>query len=121
MKERDVGFSQLYSNRRSVDTHGVIVEDLVSGIHILEAHPQEGIKVVVNYGVKVNLEALHSLAHIPRVHIWLDNDGDHVLSQADTMTRTLAMMSQGKVTQVSPSMSDPKHYKSDEIRGVLNG
>jgi hypothetical protein len=93
----------------SYDT--VIVEDLVSGMHVVEALGKLSVEVVVNYGVKVNLEALYSMKGAEHAFVWLDNDNDHVIAQAKTMGKTLDLLSSDiKVEVIWELYHDPKHY-----------
>ena len=48
--------------------------------------------VIVNYGTKVNLEALYACKNHQKFIVWLDNDSDHVWNQATTMARTWGLL-----------------------------
>ena len=89
-----------------------IVEDFASGIHIRHAHPHN--RVIVNYGTKINLEALNAACNGRPVIVWLDNDSDHVREQAQTMARTLKLMTNEPVL-VEDQHTDPKKYDSKKI------
>ena len=94
----------------------VLVEDLASGIAVVEAASDAGysVSVLVNYGVKVDPRLMYSLAttKCPAL-IWLDNDSDHVLDQARTMQRTITMY--GGACDMLTDLKDPKQYPNDVI------
>ena len=116
---------------RIVPTHDnwnytVLVEDLVSAIHIIKATEEDNNGanypgVIVNYGTKVDPVLMHWLASdFEWVTIWLDNDNAHVIDQAKTMERTIKLYSDTiKVARVE-GHSDPKHYSNYEIREELD-
>ena len=90
--KEDKGFTTLYTNNTSDNPHhykGVIVEDLVSGLHLQRALDDLYYKIVVNYGVKINLYLLDALKNCNTTTVWLDNDSQHVINQAKQMYRYL--------------------------------
>ena len=101
-------------------TCAVIVEDLVSGIHVIEA--MEGLaRVYVNYGVDVDTDTLEAALSGNRpVVVWLDNDSDHVNNQAEMMARTLSLIGNQPV-KIIRVYSDPKHQDYEFIRRIVNG
>jgi len=116
-KDSDVGYSVLHNDRPVAPwgTQLVIVEDLVSGIHIYNAFKKgDNMAVLVNYGVKINPLAVDEATNYDQVTVWLDNDSRHVVSQARDYARTVELYT-GKHTKVVHGGSDPKHYTSDEI------
>lgn len=116
--ENDPGYTILCGKLSSPQNLVVLVEDLVSGIHIVEAVPTAA--VVVNYGVKVNLLALDACTMYANIKVWLDNDSSHVKRQADTMARTLQMLTNHTVSIVK-GYSDPKHHTHEQIEEILLG
>ena len=98
----------------------IIVEDLVSGIHLANALHGKAVLIQVNYGVKVNLEAIAQLADIPKILVWLDNDSPHVMEQARTIARTAGLIHAADI-HLELALSDPKNCRLDEIMGVTNG
>ena len=103
-----------------INNCAVIVEDLVSGIHVMEA--MNGLaRVYVNYGVDVDTDTLQAaLSGNKPVVVWLDNDSDHVENQAKMMARTLSLIGTEPV-QIVEVFSDPKHQYYEEIRSIVNG
>lgn len=104
----------------------VVVEDLVSAIHIIRATEDEGQGanlpgVFVNYGTRIDPRMMYTIAHgYKYAVIWLDNDNQHVDNQAKLMARTIAMYSDKiSVARVDES-SDPKHYEPIEICHILD-
>ncbi|KKL85661.1 hypothetical protein LCGC14_1952520 [marine sediment metagenome] len=119
----DPGYTLLKADRNGDNspTRAVLVEDYISGMHIIAAtaHGPLNTIVVVNYGTKVNLPALYSCAQVGHAVVWLDNDSDHVREQADQMARTINMINSQCLVRVIESRSDPKHYVPDTIRNIL--
>ena len=111
------GYSVMHSNG-ALRKACVIVEDLVSAIHILRAYKDEDMAVVVNYGTKVDLEALHFMSHFEKCAVWLDNDNPHVMEQAETMERTLKLLGCKSVIKTTV-VKDPKGYDTAQIRTIL--
>lgn len=97
----------------------VLVEDLASGLAIANAHDEAA--VVVNYGVKVTPETLYNNVNCTDYIVWLDNDGQTVRTQAEGIARTWAMLNGGQNPRVISNYRDPKHYKSQEIRDIIDG
>ena len=116
----DPSYTGIFTVTQSACLKAVLVEDLVSGIHIAEACKSEDILVIINYGVKVNLQALDEMRGYDKGYIWLDNDSEHIKHQAEVQSRTLQMLTNGDV-EVITDYSDPKHYSYQEIREVLYG
>ena len=104
----------------------VIVEDMVSAIHILKATANiwndGGNKpgVFVNYGTKVDPTLMYVAARNHKwATVWLDNDNQHVLNQAKMMQRTIAMYNGNiKVGRVE-GYDDPKYHQHEEICRIL--
>jgi hypothetical protein len=103
-----------------VNNCAVIVEDLASGIHVMEA--MNGMaRVYVNYGVDVDTDTLQAaLSGNKPVVVWLDNDSCHVNNQAKMMARTLSLIGTEPV-QIVEDYTDPKHQDYKEIRSIVNG
>ena len=99
---------------KSYDTL-VIVEDLVSGMHINEA----GYDALVNYGTHVKPTILFRAIQEKYEHyvVWLDNDNKVVDEKARQMYDILHMYKnkEQSVRLVSEG-TDPKHHISDNIR-----
>jgi len=94
----------------------VLVEDLVSAIHLTKATPY--ISVVVNYGVKVSPEILDDNSDCDKNLVWLDNDNGKVCENAEVIRRTWSLIS-GKPTSRMEHRIDPKHYKEEELKKVI--
>jgi len=116
-RNRELTVSTLITNSRiplkdNVPTVAVLVEDLASGIRVAKAMRGSyllDIKVIVNYGTKVSPEVLHKHRECDVALVWLDNDSDHVRSQAEKIRNVWGMVS-GKDTGVITQDKDPKHY-----------
>jgi hypothetical protein len=91
-----------------------LVEDLASAIHVAKAMD---VAVLVNYGVKVNLEALYANTDCAEKVVWLDNDGDKIVEQADTIRRTWQLIT-GRPTLVWHGSHEPKELSGKDIRSV---
>lgn len=119
--DTDKGYTMIDSGATS---RAVVVEDLVSGIHVAEAWSQgeKGrVDVFVNYGVKPNLEMLHHMmGNHDEILIWLDNDGYHVCNQAQAMGKTCLLLNSKANVVVEALFKDPKHYSSEVIREVVD-
>ncbi len=119
----DRGYSIMYGNVVSTvePTIIVLVEDLLSGISIVEAfeRTQRTVHAVVNYGTKVNLEAVNHCSRYNNILVWLDNDSSHVIDQAKVMARTISLLH--PVAQVASELreKDPKHYDYITIRKIV--
>lgn len=128
--ETDNGYTIMYSSNATPPSETesnilvIIVEDYLSGIAITEAYQTHisvlSIHVLVNYGTKINLEALHKAAQYSRVLVWLDNDSDHIKEQAETMARTVRLMSSDAEVGTDLTHSDPKHYTNDDLRNTID-
>lgn len=122
--DKDRGYTLLQGKvlRHNSRLAVVVVEDLVSGINVVEAFDGAPwtVDVLINYGTKVNLEALYTCATYAQVLVWLDNDSDHVRSQAETMTRTIALITR-TISNVQADVyhSDPKGYTYEDIRKIV--
>lgn len=115
----DPGFTEMMTG--TAKGVAVIVEDLVSGIHLIEAlHKFDDVGVIVNYGVKINLEALHAMTQYARSIVWLDNDSAHVNETAQCMARTLRLLSTNACHVIVDS-TDPKHYNAEDIEEIFDG
>ncbi len=118
--EEDNGHTIMYG-----ETHSdmpspimVIVEDYVSGIAVSEAFVKHKatVHVLVNYGTKVSIEALHCVARYDNILVWLDNDSGHVREQAQHMARTVSMMNSKANVEVCMVTDDPKHLGANTIQ-----
>jgi hypothetical protein len=117
----DSGFTTMRQHGKGakVSTVAVIVEDLISGIHVVKACNSlatVNVVVYVNYGTKVQLNLLSAAAGIGNALVWLDNDNDHVRKQAETMARTIKLIENGCWTYVELLRCDPKNATYDQIR-----
>ena len=118
----DIGFSKLKAEGMQLDTRAVLVEDLLSGIHIIEAtHGNQNIATlaIINYGTQVQLPALHACAQQGHAIVWLDNDSSHVIDQAEQMSRTISMIRSLCAIRTVRTESDPKHHSWDQINTIL--
>ena len=97
----------------------VVVEDLVSGIHVINADSSATVSVLVNYGVKINPVAMPALTLYNKVVVWLDNDSAYVVEQGRKYARTVALY--GTDADVVYNMSDPKHFSATDIMDAING
>lgn len=99
----------------------VIVEDLISGIHINEA----GYDALVNYGTHVKPTILYRAIKGKYKHyvVWLDNDNKVVKEKARQMYDILHMYkNMDQSIRLVRVISDPKHHSDDDIRKeVENG
>jgi len=88
---------------------GYVVEDLASGLAILRGCDGEkhDVSVTVNYGTKICIESLALNKNISHGVVWLDNDSDHVIDQAQHIARVWNLVS-GKQTYIEKSLGDPK-------------
>jgi len=121
VKDTDKGFTVLreHSATSPASTVGIIVEDLISGIHVVKAALQMrsfNVVVYINYGTKVQLDLLSRAAGIGNVMVWLDNDSTHVRAQAETMARTIKLIDSKCWTYVEGIACDPKNATYDQIR-----
>jgi len=107
---------------RNDSSLAVIVEDLASGINIMESHLGLGQKppdVLVNYGVKIDPVMMHSVARRYNcVLVWLDNDSVLVQNQAKLMVRTMQLYGIHKADVVE-DFKDPKHYDNNEVVAII--
>ena len=99
----------------------VLVEDLASGLAITNACRGEvdtvntyTVSVLVNYGIKVSIEALADNVDCKSNLVWLDNDGTVVEEQAITIARTWALLTNHKVHRESLKQ-DPKNLTNDQL------
>lgn len=124
----DNGYTMMYNTKDALQktqpialAKVILVEDYVSGVAIVEAYKDLNLKThaLVNYGTKVNLEALHYLSKYGQVLVWLDNDSDHVIEQAHVMARTTRMLNTACEVFVNVTSSDPKHYSPTDIRDEI--
>ena len=98
-----------------MDDKIIIVEDLVSGIHVADATTHD---VIVNYGVKINPLVVAKANQYGYAAVWLDNDSPHVCKQADGYARTIALYG-NTASYVVTEKSDPKHNINRDIRDIL--
>lgn len=121
-REDAPNWSKVYLGDDVTPTWAVIVEDLVSAIHVVEEskydqdcnHPI----VYVNHGTKIDPTMLYEIANECKwATVWLDNDNDHVLKQARLMKRTIALYNSGiTVAKVPAEYRDPKYHLGDIVR-----
>jgi hypothetical protein len=104
-----------YSLIHKVSDQVIIVEDLVSGIHVHEASDEA---VIVNYGVKINPLVVSVATKFYKALVWLDNDSPHVVAQAKGYARTIGLYGSTQASVVMDE-SDPKHYSPDGIRNIM--
>ena len=102
---------------------GVVVEDYLSGVRIINAFrmlkPDATVSVLVNYGTKVDPQVLTCLSDCnARLVVWLDNDNAHVIEQAKTMQKTLQLMHKTPCYRVEIEM-DPKAAEYEGIGDIL--
>jgi hypothetical protein len=117
----DRGFTCIRENGCMVPmgTVAIIVEDLISGIHVVQACltlSEYNVVVYVNYGTKVQLDLLASASKMGNVLIWLDNDSSHVLVQGRTMSRTTKLIDGDCWVYMEGIKCDPKNVTYDRIR-----
>src|SRR5210317_212752 len=114
------GYSFILPDQDEVD-YVVIVEDLVSAIHIMNATTGNKPGVYVNYGTKVDPTLMYNIAYnFKHAYVWLDNDNQHVINQAKLMKRTITMYNDSVETRMIEDYSDPKHYPHEEIERILD-
>ncbi len=119
----DRGYSIIYGKVVSTvePTIIVLVEDLLSGITVVEAfeQAQRTVHAMVNYGTKVNLEAVHHCSRYDNTLVWLDNDSPHVIDQAKVMARTIQLLHPGAQVVSELREKDPKHYDYITLRKIV--
>ncbi len=119
----DRGYTILYGKVVSTveATIIVLVEDLLSGISVVEAfeRTQRTVHAIVNYGTKVNLEAVHHCSRYNNTVVWLDNDSDHVKTQARLMARTIQLLHPAAQVVSELRETDPKHSDYITIRKIV--
>lgn len=105
------------------DHIGVIVEDYLSGLRIIQwAQEEFNVKVLVNYGTKVNPEAIKNMTDVSKLIIWLDNDNNHVIEQARTIGSVAKLIQpKGTAVMVHLEHDDPKKISYTTISEVLCG
>lgn len=119
-------WTYLYGDCTTPPDYVVIVEDLISGIHIIDAcstDPEGGNvpDVYVLHGVKVDPTLMHRIANqFTWATIWLDNDNVHVCKQAELMERTIKLYNDNINVRVIKEENDPKHYSPEDIRMTLD-
>ena len=105
----------------------VIVEDMASGIKVLEAlynNNRQGV-VLVNYGVAPKVEPLHHMIEVydpAKIVVWLDNDSGHVINQAEQIGKVAKTLSTPftKVDVFDKEEGDPKQYDWNNIISVID-
>lgn len=99
----------------------VLVEDLASGMALSNALESTGrcAYVIVNYGTKVTPEVLYRVTDFEQGLVWLDNDSDHVTTQAHKIAKVWRMLSGAKVS-VEDGMHDPKALDYNEMTTVVD-
>ena len=90
----------------------VIVEDYLSGLKVAQA----GYRAYVNFGTSIDIKSLnlHLSGDLNNVVVWLDNDSEYIKDQAETMARTVALIT-GANTRTILHATDPKHYNRELI------
>ena len=122
VNDKDKGYTTL-SHREGAGKPkvSVVVEDLISGIHVIKAMCGEyNVDVFVNYGIKINIRLVHGLRAAPHTVVWLDNDSPHVVQQAQHYVRTIQLHS-GKQVGVVKVYDDPKLRTGIEIKRAIKG
>lgn len=116
-KDKQLGGIATWRNKPRNDL--VIVEDLVSAIHIDKA----GYDALINYGTHVKPTVLHAIpGDYKRIYVWLDNDNDVVHAHAKQMESILHLYNRtGTQIQRISKYHDPKHYDTDKIQEIING
>jgi hypothetical protein len=102
----------------------VLVEDLVSAIAIGKAMTGSApeIDVFVLHGTKVDPTLMYTVARgYDMAIVWLDNDNDHVIEQAELMQRRILLYSENIEVLRVAHLSDPKNSTSSRIEAVLSG
>jgi hypothetical protein len=96
----------------------VIVEDLVSAIHINRA----GFDALVNYGTHVKPSVLHQIPErYKTVLVWLDNDNPVVDKHSKDMHNILHLYNNnGRCIRRISMCDDPKHYDTEQIKAIVN-
>jgi hypothetical protein len=97
----------------------VIVEDPLSMHSIYGAHWEHNAYCL--YGAHMDISQLVSLKKngVKDVVVWLDNDNDQVLKNADLIARRA--MGLGLGARVICDVKEPKHYDGKAIRKILGG
>ena len=123
-KDKQVTVSTLLLNNRaqraSSIIFGCIVEDLASGIALSEAfrtHNYDAI-VTVNYGTRVSPEVLYLNKTFNFGVVWLDNDGEHIIRQAEKIAKVWGMLS-GKPIEIERTLGDPKNISITQMRTTI--
>ena len=132
MKDSEVDMSTVITVKgfETLEAPLIVVEDLLSGIKVsraLKTTKMDG-AVLVNYGTKVNLEAIQrGINSIGATHllVWFDNDNPHVIKQAETIARTGPLISKGlRSTVIDVDVSgkkDPKAFNIATLILEING
>ena len=115
-KDKHLGGIARWSGHRN---NLVIVEDLVSAIHVNRA----GYDALTNYGTHVKPTVLHAIpGDYKRIHVWLDNDNVVVKEHARQMTAILQLYNRGGITiKRVAGYGDPKYYDTNKIQEIING
>lgn len=100
------------------DYKSVIVEDFLSGLRILQFAKENdfSVEILVNYGTKINVEAIAKLSG--EIFVWFDNDNAHVCNQASKLARTASLITK-KPVQTILEVSDPKAQSYETIGDKL--
>jgi len=117
-KDKDVALGGIATQNISMSCL-VVVEDLVSSIHINKA----GYDALINYGTHVKPTILHNISNdYKKICVWLDNDNEVVIEHAKQMTAILQLYNRsGAVIELISEWKDPKHYSDTKIREVIDG
>ncbi len=95
---------------------GYVVEDLASGIALnsaalgIDMNPH----ITINYGTKINPEALALNHNISHGIVWLDNDSEHVKEAAETMAKVWNLVT-GKPSFIERMHNDPKDVDKEVL------
>lgn len=123
-KDGEPGYTKLLDTAYCQHDYAIIVEDLCSGLHILESCSKDesnGPMVFVNYGTKVDPTMMYTIANnFKWCVVWLDNDGQHIHNQAQLMVRTIKMYSNDINVKALDWMDDAKYHEADHVVHALD-
>lgn len=123
-KDGEQGWTELLDSKYCEKDYAIIVEDLSSGLHIIEscsADESNGPVVFVNYGTKVDPTMMYNIANnFKWCVVWLDNDGQHIHNQAQLMVRTIKMYSDKIHVKALDWMDDAKYHEADHVVRALD-
>jgi len=120
-KKDSEGYSMLTSTGTArIGETCIIVEDLVSGIHLATAGWRNHLTVFVNYGVKINPHVVQRASQFERAGVWLDNDSDQIVEMARKYGRTIQLYGPRCNVQVNSLSTDPKKYTPKKLNEELS-